>query len=355
LDRFILTKLGKGNYEQGIEIAEKNKWLVGNGDHPALDYKVRVEPHQLIKKGDVVIIPPVKDKWILHKEIHITITSFHLELLQLLRDVNGNISDLLKTFFVLHNFGKRQNKGFGCFYPKEMDEIEFKTLAISNNANIFKYSNQLKFSPIQDNNPTSFYKTITKEWSRLKSGKNFNGYEKSRVFEYLEDKNFRWDKRWIKRKLKELIDDKTLPYGLRYNTDPIDINDRNIWNDTSNEEYRYGRALLGLAEHYEYQTTNSDYKYQVIVKSDVAERFKAPITFKIFNRSIYAIVENVFPEIYNKDFHFSIQQKEREGRDFVKKGNEINIPGTISTPANSEFDIVEFCNKYLPDINFNRI
>ena len=50
LDRFLLEKLGNGNYEQGIEIAKKKGWLVAKGEHPALDYKVRIFPTGLIEE-----------------------------------------------------------------------------------------------------------------------------------------------------------------------------------------------------------------------------------------------------------------------------------------------------------------
>ena len=43
LDRFVLTRLGQGNYQVGIAQAKTNGWLIGKGDHPALDYKMRIE------------------------------------------------------------------------------------------------------------------------------------------------------------------------------------------------------------------------------------------------------------------------------------------------------------------------
>ena len=59
--------------------------------------------------------------------------------------------------------------------------------------------------------------------------KNHNGYEKSRVFEYMSDNDLRWDKRWIKRKLKALIDDGSLPQKLLYNNEPIDSGDSTLF------------------------------------------------------------------------------------------------------------------------------
>lgn len=43
LDKFILSKLGNGDYNEGVKKAQKNKWLVGKGEHPALNYKMRID------------------------------------------------------------------------------------------------------------------------------------------------------------------------------------------------------------------------------------------------------------------------------------------------------------------------
>ena len=43
LDKFILTKLGEGDYDTGKNIAKDRGWLVGKGEHPALNYKIKIE------------------------------------------------------------------------------------------------------------------------------------------------------------------------------------------------------------------------------------------------------------------------------------------------------------------------
>ena len=42
LDKYILIQLGAGDYEKGKAQAKAKGWLVGKGDHPALDYKMRI-------------------------------------------------------------------------------------------------------------------------------------------------------------------------------------------------------------------------------------------------------------------------------------------------------------------------
>ena len=43
LDKYILTQLGGGDYEKGKAEAKSKGWLVGKGEHYALDYKMRIE------------------------------------------------------------------------------------------------------------------------------------------------------------------------------------------------------------------------------------------------------------------------------------------------------------------------
>ena len=40
LDRFILMKLGNGDYDQGCDLARTNKWLIGEKN--ALNYKMKI-------------------------------------------------------------------------------------------------------------------------------------------------------------------------------------------------------------------------------------------------------------------------------------------------------------------------
>ena len=47
LDKFILKRLGLGNYQAGIDAAKDRGWLIGRGDHPALDYKMGIKGHEI--------------------------------------------------------------------------------------------------------------------------------------------------------------------------------------------------------------------------------------------------------------------------------------------------------------------
>lgn len=125
LDHFLIDKIG------GIDKV-KEDWLVDKGDHPALDYKMRIEAEG---KHDIKMTTykNKKDKWetkafpsimsnmggkdtieelvnfSMYNEISLTITCFKDNSLCELIKVN------LPLFFARHNFGQRSSKGFGSF------------------------------------------------------------------------------------------------------------------------------------------------------------------------------------------------------------------------------------------------
>ncbi len=346
LDRFILTKLGNGNYEQGVLRARAEGWLVGKGEKPALNYKMRIEKiAENEKRGRVVIIPPDRDHWILSKGVRVTITTFNNEIMSILSNGNGKPSQLLIDFFNITNFGKRSSKGFGAFYI-ENDIKRFEdSLKSYYNGRIYVNNKMIYKEPCNDENPVFFYEKIHREWMRLKSGKNFGGYEKSRVFEYLCQNDLRWGKRWIKHQLNRL----GLPQPLKGKRPPIDCNG-NSWKDHKQYQYRFGRALLGLPEHYEFRT-NNQYIYQVMVISDEVERFKAPVTFKVFDKSIYAIAEDIEPSMFGHVFSFKVQKK----RNRRPEGHPIPIRESLITPHANEFDLIEFLDSYIGDIGFQKV
>jgi len=143
LDRFIIQKLGgekrwyqegrkeyhKVNkkdsfedledYEKGYWIAKANKWLIGNGEHPALDYKMRIEA-EASQKLEVSQKRPMyfgKNRSVFYQNTKLIIFSFYKEVIETLK---GKLSE----FFFLTNFGSRQSKGYGCFEVVEMNGMQ---------------------------------------------------------------------------------------------------------------------------------------------------------------------------------------------------------------------------------------
>ncbi len=360
LDKFLIKKLRLtkiitiDSKEKEVPKSEYKHWFINEGkEHLALNYKVKIiDNDKRPLKGQVVILPPTQEQWVLSKGISLEIKTFYTDLIK-------EIKRHIDLFFCLNNFGKRQNKGFGCFYPEYLSVDKFVNKLKEDRGNLYKYNILLK-----DNLQTSTYfydMVISKKWGELKSGLNIFWthspiYKKSKVFEYLEDNSLRWDKRWIKRQLKNFINKGSLSEDLlQRKYDPIDLNNVNSWEDTNGEEYRFGRAMLGLAEHYEFQTTDRDIKYKVIISNDNIERFKSPVTFKVFNQSIYAIVEDVPENMFGASFDFKVQKKKKIDSEWKDVGRIINITEDLKTPFDKEFDINDFLDNHFPSVGFKKI
>lgn len=358
LDKFLIEKLAltKTIVKNGTDVIvpkESYEPWFNNKEKLSLDYKVRItdldrEPFI----GEVVVMPPTIENWVLSKDISFELTTFHLDLKQ-------KIESLITLFFCLTNFGKRQNKGFGCFYPNSLTEKAFTKEIIKNGKSLYKSDQNLR-----DNIQTSTYfydNIIAKKWGELKSGVNIfwrrpPTYIKSSVFRYLEDKTLRWDKRWIKRNIKSLINNGGLSKDLEQRKfDPIDLNKRNSWDDTTDEEYRFGRAMLGLAEHYEFLTVDRNVKYKVNVSHNEIERFKSPVLFKIFEKSMFAIDEDIPSEMFSTPFSFEVLKKIKTNHEWHDNGQPIAFTSNLETPDASQFNLEEFLTNYLPSIGFKKV
>jgi hypothetical protein len=350
-------------------------WLVGKGtsDHIALDYRIRVldldgRPLHMRSYGNIKLITDIiaDKKAISSSMIQCRINCFDSRLLSVL-------SELIPDFFLLHNFGTRQNKAWGCYYHESHNSWDVVKSALLASGLPVYVSSQVVDKATREQNANNFYPTVSSKWKEMKSGinrYNRNGvqvkYKKSALFQYLCSKAIRWDKRWIKKHLLDLISVGELPANLLGSTAPNDCSSSvsNSWDDDTalNYTYRFGRAMLGLPEHFEFRA-DGGYIYQVVVKNDQGiERFKAPVTFKIYGNRLFAIASQP-TAILNKEFHFEIQKKStpQSGGPPVAEGNPIALregenSATLSTPRSAkEFDIVDFLDLYFPNVGFNRL
>lgn len=160
LDRFILGKLGKEvgklskeDYLKGVEEARRRKWLIGKGDHPALNYKMRIIPLEEVEVWEINPLKEYNGKWkremyplffanmskndgssIMYKQFSfvpkLKMELFFPEELDLEKQESEKQESLydwiikqrfLSRFFFFTNFGTRSSKGFGSFYPSEED------------------------------------------------------------------------------------------------------------------------------------------------------------------------------------------------------------------------------------------
>lgn len=255
-----------------------------------------------------------------HKEVDGEIKSFNKELL-------SAINSCLGDFFLLHNFGNRQNKGFGSFtlvQKTNPDELKI----------IKQYKGQVWFWDYEITQPIkTVFSDISIVYSLLKTGINFpdhplvpqfdrdgkplmkNGehikrpdqtrkgkyqfYEKSFLYKYVAD-NFEYgnEKKFIKEKF--FNPSKRVPYD--------------------GVEKKFVRALLGVALFNEFRDIKRNGK--IDFKSEEVDRFSSPITFKILDNRVCFFIEDLTEaqKIGNKTFLF--------------KDAAYNQTEKIETPAN---------------------
>lgn len=239
------------------------------------------------------------------------------------------IKDYFVDFINITNFGTRQNKGFGSF-----SVIKMNNEIIQNDIE----SSLLKYYP-------SVYKSYGKEplskimsdYQKLKSGTPSPNYSKSLLFEYMCNDQKRWEKRMIKEYMK-----KDYPHVfsvLKYEKPPVECMNE------AHYDYEYIRGLLGIADHIDFlkfNPTNFKDKITILIEpvDKKIDRFKSPLTFKVFDNTIYVLATNDIP-IKGKKFNFSI------------KGQKGILNDSIAIP--NEFDIFKFLNYALSKLNYTMI
>ena len=255
-----------------------------------------------------------------HDEIEIIFISF-----------NSSLLEMIKKYFIdfinITNFGTRQNKGFGSFSVLTMQK---QTVENNTEQSILKYYpttyRALGNEPLQK---------IMSDYQLLKSGTSNPQYKKSLLFEYMCNKQKRWEKRMIKEYMKK--DYPVVFSALKFEREPIKCQKEN------NFVFEYIRGLLGISDQIEFLKNNPrDFKDKIIIQIKSAdssvERFKSPITFKVIDKLIYVLATNDIP-IKGKKFNFSI--KDEEGI----------LNETIEVPKN--FDIFQFLNFALPQLKYS--
>ena len=110
-------------------------------------------------------------------------------------------------------------------------------------------------------------------------------------------------------------------------------------------KYKFIRALLGLAEHFEFVDNRNNrlkVKIENISNKDNEKivRFKSPIFFKVFENKVYLSYNNSYKMIEGKNFDFKYNNKSL---------------GDLDIPTN--FEINDFLDKYLliASINWEKI
>lgn len=363
LDKFVLTRLGNGDFQAGFSIAKDNGWLIGKGDHPALDYKIRIEENDIVtwdmtkdtgrvnqKNKPIVDSMPlffgnmhsrdeidfVPKKMVFSSALmNVTFFSVNDALLEEIR-VN------LNSFFILNNFGTRQSKGFGSFMPEVTNTSQYIP------------QNYAKFSWRLPNDMSfgswdcyyNFFTTIDFFYKALRSGINQNDfYLKSLMYFYATDMDEYWDKRAIRYEFEHFTPNRQRDKGEQAN-----LKDDG---DFSKGTARLYRDMLGLSSVQTWKSYDSD----VITKDHVAnrpedkiDRFKSPLLIKpIFKNGTFEVylIPSSIPELYlNAEFAISSKNK--------RHSFNMKTPAAFDVDDFLQFitceELVKFVKKKLDDI-----
>lgn len=272
------------------------------------------------------------------KGFKLTIICFNIELLK-------EINDYLIDFFLVTNFGTRQNKGFGsfrisaingekCSYTKSIIEriskyyTHFFYMEYEQSASNYIVNDQKKRYGYE-----TMFDDICEFYSLLKSGINFGReYHKAYIYRYAYSKGIGNEKRWMK---DENISPSLVTKNLRFS---------HKINEYENNP-KYVRAMLGIPEKLEYSCATklnksgkevADPAHKVIVTvsdtEDEIKRCPSPILFKIVDKYIVILYNELPEEMYDRSFCFD--------------GNTMRS-GTLSTPPKcSGFSIAELLDHY---------
>lgn len=371
LDRFLIEQLEK---DDRFGDGRWKKWFVGDGSQQSFDYMMRITPNseqvertQSIENGieraiaraehrspnaslheihknyfgnmasgnniqDTVqaIQETFKESLFYKDGLTLTIRCFIPELLTL-------IDEHIRGFFMMHNFGTRQRKGFGSF-----------TVDISTKPNepkgfdlVRKYCPNAYYCKLDDN--VSADALLNAVWvlsAFLKSGFNRGegNYVRGFVFRYFQrEKNpLANDKAFVKQKvLRNVYDEATRgehlhPYG-------------------NNVRYRYVRGLLGTNENSRFcrdprgETREDLTVHNIYIHSaEGVERFPSPLLFKPIGKFVFILPQKMPDEIFGSEFYILKKKQEEEYDSKATSEQKLNYlqteckNGMIKTPTAEE-------------------
>lgn len=330
LDRFLIEQLEE---DDRFGDGRWKKWFVGDGSQQSFDYMMRITPnservdrtqsieraiaraehrppnasfHEIHKNyfGNMASGNNIQDtiretfkESLLYKDgLTLTIRCFIPELLTL-------IDEHIRGFFMMHNFGTRQRKGFGSF-----------TVDISTKPNepkgfdlVGKYCPNAYYCKLDDN--VSADALLDAVWvisAFLRSGFNRGegNYVRGFVFRYFQrEKNpLANDKAFVKQQvLHNVYNEATRgehlhPYG-------------------NNVRYRYVRGLLGTNENSRFCRAPNAHTpvYDIYTHSaEGIERFPSPLLFKPIGKFVFILPQKMPDKIFGSEFYILKKKQEEE-------------------------------------------
>lgn len=365
LDKFVLTKLGGGNYEKGISEAEKEGLLVGKGEHPALNYKISIktpaeqmkiwlinQPKKYTDKDKErgrKYIEDKQTKYLSKKRNDGSIVKALQQYPLFFGNMDKNIDDpseyrkMVYTdapielrvwtknekifahmqkldwcdFFLINNFGTRQSKGFGSFYIQKGTEYYTKDPGSK-----YKFTlNSVKEQCFKD-----LFDAVELFYKSLRSGVNYPGkfYFKSLAFMYAKEVlGKHWDKRMIKEEFYNTFchgsDSLPLQIGKHMNKEPL------AFTLKKNEGCDI-RDLLGFSTKEQWSSFNDAIEKKVAIKDNSKYRYPDNNEKLLIERMPSPIlIKPIFCEEENKYKIYLIFREQITGLDEFKSQGKICV------------------------------
>lgn len=364
LDRFLIEQLEK---DDRFGDGRWKKWFVGDGSQQSFDYMMRITPnseqvertqsieraiaraehrppntnlHEIHKNyfGNMVsgnniqatIRETFKESLFYKDGLTLTIRCFIPELLTL-------IDEHIRGFFMMHNFGTRQRKGFGSFTV----DINTQPNAPKGFDLVGKYCPNAYYCKLDGNvNADALLDAVWVLSAFLRSGFNRGegNYVRGFVFRYFQrEKNpLANDKAFVKQKvLRNVYDEATRgehlhPYG-------------------NNVRYRYVRGLLGTNENSRFcraprgETREDRTVHNIYIHSaEGVERFPSPLLFKPIGKFVFILPQKMPDEIFGSEFYILEKNQEEKYDSKATSEQKLNYLQTeckssmIKTPTAEE-------------------
>jgi len=247
-----------------------------------------------------------------------------------------HIDKHIAEFFVVHNFGSMQSKGFGSF---TVAGIDYTPKMIGDCLKGFYKAEKCYTWKCNKNDSFRLIKTI---YSIMKSGvnlqdmykrngwdKEFDGYQRSLLFLFMHDKEIGNEKAWLKQ-----------------NGAPTNVGDHcTQWHKSpDNHEMHYVRALLGVGDHIDFKKAGGGREvYKISDSQKNIERLASPILFKIIDGNVYFVAKRLCSKIYDAKFKFEKQTNPYTSQ-FV---GELPVPGPDVLGEDFIDRFLEYCKKEL--------
>lgn len=271
----------------------------------------------------------------------------------MIKGLRDKIDECIEEFFFINNFGMRQTKGFGSFRLvakrhdpnwKATNPVRFfRSLGLPA---IYVKADSSSSSQMMDY-AASIYSVMKGGVNLTRDGdypeKYVKSYAQRGFFDYCNQVALKSEKAFIK---------------------------ENVFHTTktSNQNYTFIRALLGLPNNYEYQTKKLEGNevasidknrikrikvniYSIDKPSDQIERMRSPITIKIIDEYLFFVFNSIEDKgILGREFYFLLSNKEsrwfKQEKDFNEKAKFIRENGhPISTPGNIDWKV--FINGFI--------